>query len=164
MVYMVKKVVVAGGCFWGVEELFRFQPGVLSTEVGYTGGVNDWPTYENHDGHAEAVLITYDATQTSYRTLLEFFFRMHNPTTKNRQGNDVGDSYRSAIFYADNEEKEEAEACIAMVNMSRKWRAPVVTTLEPLVHFWPAEDFHQDYLQKKPHGYTCHRVYFDSFA
>ncbi len=160
---MAKKAVFAGGCFWGLEELFRSRPGVVSTEVGYTGGVNDNPTYENHTKHAEAVEVTYDPERTSYRDLLEFFFRAHDPTTKNRQGNDIGDSYRSAVFYATPDEKREAEECIAMVNSSAKWRDPVVTTLEPLTTFWPAEEYHQDYLQKNPHGYTCHQVYFDSF-
>lgn len=160
---MNKKAVFAGGCFWGLEELFRKEPGVLDTEVGYTGGINEHPTYENHVKHAEAIQVTYDTDRTSYHNLLDFFFRVHNPTTKNRQGNDIGDSYRSAIFYSTMEEKQEAEAFIDMVNRSGKWKDPVVTTLEPLMTFWPAEEYHQDYLQKNPHGYTCHQVYFDSF-
>lgn len=153
---------LAGGCFWGLQELIRKEPGVISTRVGYTGGRNENPTYENHPGHAEAVEIEYDNTKTSYKNLLDFFFRVHNPTTLNQQGNDVGDSYRSAIFYANEEEKKEAEEFIAMVNRSGKWKDPVVTTLEPLTKFWPAEEYHQDYLQKNPAGYTCHQIYFDT--
>lgn len=141
-----------------MEELFRGQPGVLDTEAGYTGGENDHPTYENHPGHAEALRITYDPTKTSYPQLLDFFFRIHDPTTKNRQGNDIGTSYRSAIFYADDEQKNEAEAFIARVNASHRWPDPVVTTLEPLRQFYEAESYHQDYLQKHPDGYTCHFV------
>ena len=161
---MKNKAVVAGGCFWGLEELFRSLRGVISTEVGYTGGVNANPTYENHDKHAEALEITYDDTKTSYRELIEFFFRVHDPTTLDRQGNDLGESYRSAIFYTTQEEKQVAEDVIAMVNRSGKWNNPVVTTLEPLTTFWPAEEYHQDYLQKHPNGYTCHQIYFDSFT
>lgn len=153
-----KQVVLAGGCFWGMEELFRAQPGVVDTEVGYTGGENDDPTYENHPGHAEALRITYDASQTSFKKLLDFFFRVHDPTTLNRQGNDVGTSYRSAIFYQTEEEKTEAEAFIVLVNNSGAWPESVVTTLEPLGKFTEAEDYHQDYLKKDPNGYTCHFV------
>jgi peptide-methionine (S)-S-oxide reductase len=150
--------VLAGGCFWGMEELFRKQPGVIDTEAGYTGGENDNPSYEHHPGHAEALKITYDPTKTSYPELLDFFFRIHDPTTKNRQGNDVGASYRSAIFYANDEQKKEAEAFIERVNASHRWSDPVVTTLEPLGRFYEAESYHQDYLQKNPDGYTCHFV------
>jgi peptide-methionine (S)-S-oxide reductase len=150
--------VLAGGCFWGMEELFRNLPGVVDTEAGYTGGKNERPTYENHPGHAEALKITYDPSKTSYRALLDFFFQIHDPTTRNRQGNDVGTSYRSAIFYATPEEKEEAEKMIDLVNKSGRWKDPVVTTLEPLGAFTPAEDYHQDYLQKNPGGYTCHFI------
>ena len=160
---MVKKAVFAGGCFWGLEDLFRDQPGVVATEAGYTGGRNDNPTYENHPGHAEALEVEYDPEKTSYRKLLDFFFQIHNPTTLNRQGNDVGTSYRSAIFYANEEEKAEAEKFIDIVNESGRWPGPVVTTLEPLGTFYPAEDYHQDYLQKNPGGYTCHAIYFDSY-
>lgn len=149
-------IVLAGGCFWGLEDLIRQQPGVIDTEVGYTGGSNEHPTYRNHPGHAEAVKITFDADQTSYKHLLDFFFRVHDPTTRNRQGNDVGTSYRSAIFYAHDEEKQIAQEMIDLVNASGRWENPVVTTLEPLDTFWPAEDFHQDYLVKNPGGYTCH--------
>lgn len=158
---MTNQALFAGGCFWGLEEFFRNEPGVVSTEVGYTGGVQDHPTYETHQGHAEAVLVEYDPTKTSYRNLLDFFFRVHDPTTKDRQGNDVGTSYRSAIFYASEDEKREAEDVIDMVNRSGKWQHPVVTTLEPRTTFWPAEEYHQDYLQKHPGGYTCHQVYFE---
>ncbi len=158
-----KIAVVAGGCFWGLEDLLRKIPGVISTEAGYCGGKNENPTYEFHPGHAEAVEITYDPTIISYREILDHFFRIHNPTTLNRQGNDVGSSYRSAIFYADETERQEALAMIAIVNESERWSDPVVTTLEPLKRFWPAEPYHQDYLEKHPGGYTCHAVYFESY-
>lgn len=158
-----QQIVLAGGCFWGMEDLFKNHPGVLSTEVGYSGGENDNPTYENHPGHAEALLITYNPLKISYRQMLDFFFRMHNPTTLNQQGNDVGTSYRSTIFYANKEEKKEAEEFIQIVDKSERWPDPVVTTLEPFVKFWPAESYHQDYLEKNPGGYTCHAIYFDSY-
>src|SRR3989344_7635723 len=159
---MVKKIILAGGCFWGLEDLIRQQPGVINTTVCYTGGplaggVN--PTYHNHEGHAEAVEIEYDGEKTSYKRLLDFFFQIHNPTTLNQQGNDRGTSYRSAIFYGSGEEKKEAENFINIVNKSGRWKDPVVTTLEPLKKFYPAEDYHQDYLQKNPGGYTCHAIY-----
>ncbi|MCX7632055.1 MAG: peptide-methionine (S)-S-oxide reductase MsrA [Turneriella sp.] len=166
----LKKAVLAGGCFWGMEELFRKLPGVVDTECGYCGGQVANPTYYNHEGHAEAGEITYDPEKISFRELLDFFFRIHNPTTLNRQGNDIGTSYRSAIFYSSEEEKRQAEEFIALVNASGRWSRPVVTTLEPLGEqygaagkFWPAEDYHQDYLQKNPGGYTCHRIYCDSY-
>ncbi|MEK7462024.1 MAG: peptide-methionine (S)-S-oxide reductase MsrA [Patescibacteria group bacterium] len=159
----LKKAVLAGGCFWGLEDLLRTQPGVIDTEAGYAGGKNENPTYEFHPGHAEAVEITYDPTVTSYKNLLDFFFQIHNPTTFNQQGNDKGTSYRSAIFYANDEEKKTAEEMIEIVNESERWQGPVVTTLEPLTRFWPAEDYHQDYLQKNAGGYTCHAIYFDSY-
>ena len=155
--------VLAGGCFWGLEDLVRKQPGVVDTEVGYTGGQNDHPTYQNHPGHAEALEITYNPDETSYKQLLDFFFQVHNPTTLNRQGNDRGTSYRSAIFYKDDEEKRVAEEMIDIVNDSGRWSDPVVTTLEPFTKFWAAEGYHQDYLVKNPNGYTCHRIYFDSY-
>ena len=158
-----KKAVLAGGCFWGLEDLFRRQPGVMNTEVGYTGGQNDNPTYHNHPGHAEAVEITYDPEKTSYKNILDFFFQIHNPTTLNRQGNDRGTSYRSAIFYANDEEKAVAEEIINIVNKSARWQDPVVTILDPYTHFWSAEDYHQDYLERNPGGYTCHSIYFDSY-
>lgn len=160
---MIQKAYFAGGCFWGLEELFRSQPGIMATEAGYTGGANADPTYTNHPGHAEALEITYDPSTTSYRKLLDFFFQVHNPTTLNRQGNDIGTSYRSAIFYQNDEEKNEAEAFIRIVNNSKRWKDPVVTTLEPFTKFYPAEEYHQDYLQKNPGGYTCHAIYFDSY-
>ena len=160
---MIKKAYLAGGCFWGLEDLFRKEKGIVNTEVGYTGGSAPNPTYRNHEGHAEAMLIEYDDSVTSYRHLLEFFFRVHNPTTVNRQGNDVGSSYRSAIFYQDDEEKSEAEDMIDFVNQSGKWPSPVVTTLEPLDVFYDAEGYHQDYLVKNPGGYTCHVEYFKSY-
>ncbi len=160
---MIKKAVFAGGCFWGMEELIRSRPGVVATTVGYTGGSADNPTYHHHEGHAEAVEIEYDTEQTSYKDLLDFFFQIHNPTTHNQQGNDYGTSYRSAIFYATPEEKQEALDFITIVNESARWSDPVVTTLEPFTRFWLAEEYHQDYLQKNPHGYTCHAVWFDSY-
>ncbi len=159
-----KTMIVAGGCFWGMEALFRKQVGVLDTEAGYTGGKNDNPTYESHSGHAEALQITYDTDVTSYQTLLNFFFRIHNPTTLNQQGNDKGSSYRSAIFTSNAEEIKIAEETIDMVNESGKWADPLVTTIEPLTRFWSAEDYHQDYLEKNPQGYTCHAIWFDSFT
>ncbi|MGB4594878.1 MAG: peptide-methionine (S)-S-oxide reductase MsrA [Anaerolineaceae bacterium] len=155
---MKEQIVLAGGCFWGMEQLFRAQTGVLDTETGYTGGKNANPTYQHHPGHAEALQITYDPALTNVNALLDFFFRMHDPTTRNRQGFDLGTSYRSAIFYADETQKQAAEAMIERVDVSKAWKRPVVTTLEPLTTFWPAEDYHQDYLQKLPNGYTCHFV------
>ncbi len=160
---MLKKAVFAGGCFWGMEDLIRKQPGVVDTTVGYTGGTNENPTYENHPGHAEAVEIEYDPSLTSYQNLLDFFFQIHDPTTLNRQGNDMGTSYRSTIFYADVDEKKQAEDFIRIVNDSKRWAGPVVTTLEPLTSFWPAEEYHQDYLVKNPGGYTCHLIRFGSY-
>jgi methionine-S-sulfoxide reductase len=153
-----KKAILAGGCFWGMQELIRKQPGVISTRVGYTGGANANATYRNHPGHAEAVEITYDSEQTDYRALLEFFFQIHDPTTKNRQGNDVGTSYRSAIFYVDDEQKHVALDTIADVEASGLWPGKVVTEVTPAGDFWEAEPEHQDYLQHYPSGYTCHFV------
>jgi peptide-methionine (S)-S-oxide reductase len=161
---MTKKLVLAGGCFWGLEDLIRKQSGVISTEAGYTGGKNDNPTYENHPGHAEAVEIEYNEDVTSIKKLLDFFFQIHNPTTLNRQGNDVGASYRSAIFYSNEEEKKEGEDFIAIVNDSKCWKDPVVTTLEPLTKFYKAEDYHKDYLMNNIGGYTCHAIWFDSYV
>lgn len=149
---------VAGGCFWGLEELLRNEPGVVDTEVGYAGGENDNPTYEYHPGHAETVKITYDDTATNFRQLLDFFFRVHDPTTMNRQGNDVGSSYRSAIFYEDTSQLRDARDMISLTEASNLYDAPVVTSLEPLTRYTPAEAYHQDYLQKNPGGYTCHFV------
>lgn len=147
-------LIIAGGCFWGVEELFRTQPGVVDTEVGYAGGENDHPTYENHPGHAEAIEITYDPSVTTEAELLDYFFQIHDPTTMNQQGNDIGSSYRSAIFYQNDEQKAEAEAAIERNQIY--WKAPAVTQIERIKTFWPAEDYHQDYLQKNVGGYTCH--------
>lgn len=157
-----KKAYVAGGCFWGMQELLRKEPGVLSTRVGYCGGDNENPTYTNHPGHAEAVEIVYDAQETNFIKLLDFFFRIHNPTTLNRQGNDIGSSYRSTIFYQNEEEKKLAEDFMRRVDASSVWKDPAQTTLEPFMHFWQAEEYHQDYLQKNPEGYTCHAVWFDT--
>lgn len=149
---------VAGGCFWGMEELFRTLLGVLDTETGYCGGKNSNPTYTFHPGHAETLQITYDDSVITFTQLLDFFFRIHDPTTINQQGNDIGSSYRSAIFYQNEQERIEAEHMIAVVNTSKRWPSAVVTTLEELSTFWPAEPEHQDYLQRIPHGYTCHFV------
>ncbi len=157
-----KKVYIAGGCFWGMEDLFRTRPGIKDTEVGYIGGDNDHPTYRNHPGHAEGIEITYDASETNFREILDYFFRIHNPTTVDRQGNDIGSSYRSAIFFQNDEEKTESEAMISIVNDSNKWDGTVATTLEPYSTFWPAEPEHQDYLIRKPDGYTCHFERFEA--
>jgi peptide methionine sulfoxide reductase msrA/msrB len=154
----LKEATLAGGCFWGVEELIRKLPGVVETEVGYTGGKVAHATYQNHEGHAEAIKITYDPSQISYDKLLEFFFTIHDPTTMNRQGNDVGTSYRSAIFYHDEAQREAAERIKAKVEKSGAWKRPVVTEIVPAKEFWTAEAYHQDYLQKNPNGYTCHYV------
>ncbi|MBV9496562.1 MAG: peptide-methionine (S)-S-oxide reductase MsrA [Acidobacteria bacterium] len=154
----LEKATLAGGCFWGVEELIRKQPGVVSTVVGYTGGDVKNATYENHEGHAEAVEITFDPKKTSFENILVFFFKMHDPTTLNRQGNDMGTSYRSAIFYHSEEQRRVAEQVKARVDKSGAWKRPVVTEIVPAKDFWLAEDYHQDYLQKHPNGYTCHYV------
>src|SRR5574343_2005744 len=138
----IKKAYFAGGCFWGLEELFRTQKGILDITAGYTGGENENPTYENHPGHAEALEIVYDDSITNYKNLLDFFFQIHNPTTLNQQGNDVGTSYRSAIFYQDDAEKKQAEDFIKIVNDSKRWPGPVVTTLEPFTKFYKAEEYH----------------------
>jgi peptide-methionine (S)-S-oxide reductase len=149
---------LAGGCFWGMEELVRAIPGVLATEVGYTGGDVRNATYERHNGHAEALKVVFDPKQLTYRHLLFEFFRMHNPTTKNRQGNDIGTSYRSAIFYLNEEQKHTAEEVIKTVDASGEWEAKVVTEVVPFSEFWRAEEYHQKYLVKHPHGYTCHYI------
>jgi len=158
-----KKAYIAGGCFWGMEDLFRNQKGIIDTEVGYQGGENSNPTYRNHPGHAEGIELTYDPTITSFKEILDYFFRIHNPTTIDRQGNDIGSSYRSTIFIQNEEELETAKEIIKIVNESGKWEAPVVTTLEPFDTFWPAEADHQDYLVRNPNGYTCHSERFGSF-
>ncbi len=156
-----KKAYIAGGCFWGMEELFRTQNGIIDTEVGYIGGENENPTYKFHPGHAEGIEIIYDPKVTSFKKILDYFFRIHNPTTIDRQGNDVGSSYRSAIFFQNEEEKTEAEEIIKIVNDSEKWEGNVATTLEPYSTFWNAEPEHQDYLVKNPNGYTCHFERFE---
>ena len=153
-----EKATLAGGCFWGVEELVRKLPGVLDTEVGYTGGKVKNATYQNHEGHAEAVQITFDPDRIKFEEILDFFFRLHDPTTMNRQGNDVGTSYRSAIFYHSPEQKEAAERVKKKVDQSGNWKRPVVTEIVPASDWWSAEGYHQDYLQKNPNGYTCHYV------
>jgi peptide methionine sulfoxide reductase msrA/msrB len=148
--------ILAGGCFWGMQDLIRKQPGVVSTRVGYTGGQNANATYRNHPGHAEAVEIVYDPAKTDYRALLEFFFQIHDPTTKDRQGNDKGSSYRSAIFYLDDEQKRIALDTVADVDASGLWPGKAVTEVTAASDFWEAEPEHQDYLLRIPHGYTCH--------
>ena len=148
--------VLAGGCFWGMEDLIRRQPGVLDTRVGYTGGQNDHATYRNHPGHAEAVEIVFDPTKTSYRDILAFFFQIHDPSTLNRQGNDIGTSYRSAIFPLGPEQEQVARDTIADVDASGLWPGKAVTTIEAAGPFWEAEPEHQDYLLRIPNGYTCH--------
>lgn len=154
----IEKAILAGGCFWGVEELIRDLPGVQSTVVGYTGGDVPNATYRNHGTHAEGIEVVFDADILSYRKLLEFFFQIHNPTTLNRQGNDIGLSYRSAIFYTGAAQKETAETLIKEMDASGKWPGPIVTAVEPAGDFWVAEEEHQNYLQKHPNGYTCHWV------
>jgi peptide methionine sulfoxide reductase msrA/msrB len=154
---------LAGGCFWGVEDLIRKLPGVIDTEVGYTGGNVKNATYKNHEGHAEAVKITFDPSKISYEQILEFFFKLHNPTTLNQQGNDLGSSYRSAIFYNSEQQKQVAERVKHKVDASGAWKRPVVTEIVPAKEFWTAEDYHQDYLVKNPAGYTCHYVRDISF-
>jgi peptide-methionine (S)-S-oxide reductase len=153
-----ERAVLAGGCFWGMQDLIRKQPGVMSTRVGYTGGTVRNATYRNHDGHAEAIEIIFDPEKTSFRTLLEFFFQIHDPTTLNRQGNDRGTSYRSAIFYTNDQQKKVAEDTIADVDVSGLWPGKVVTELVPANEFWEAEPEHQDYLERYPNGYTCHYI------
>jgi peptide-methionine (S)-S-oxide reductase len=153
-----EKALLAGGCFWGMQDLFRRRPGVVSTRVGYSGGDVPNATYRNHGTHAEALEIGFDPQKVSYRDLLEFFFQMHDPTTVNRQGNDIGTSYRSAIFYASEEQRRTAEAVIAAIDASGLWPGKVVTQVAPAGPFWEAEPEHQDYLERYPDGYTCHFV------
>ena len=153
-----EKAILAGGCFWGVEELFRDIPGVISTVVGYTGGDVPNATYKNHGTHAEGIEIVFDPEKLSYRKLLEFFFQIHDPTTRNRQGNDVGTSYRSAIFYLDEKQKEIATKVIEEMTASKIWPGAIVTQVVPASAFWVEEEYHQNYLQKYPNGYTCHYV------
>ena len=157
-----KTATLAGGCFWGVEELIRKLPGVIDTTVGYTGGTTSNPTYETvktgSTGHAETLQIKFDPSKISYEEILEHYFRLHDPTTKNRQGNDVGTQYRSAIFFHDDEQRQVAEKVKSRVDGSGKWGRPVVTEIVPAPTFWPAEEYHQDYLQRIPWGYNCHYV------
>ena len=158
----IKTAIFAGGCFWGVEDLIRKLPGVVATEVGYTGGRTKNATYNDvktgTTGHAEAVRISFDPARISYRQLLEFLFQIHDPTTVDRQGNDVGSQYRSAIFFLDEEQQRDALAVIAAVDASGKWPGKVVTRVEPAGEWWTAEEYHQDYLVKYPDGYTCHFI------
>lgn len=151
-----QRAVLAGGCFWGMQDLIRKLPGVSETRVGYSGGDVPNATYRNHGSHAEAIEILFDPNRISYREILEFFFQIHDPTTKNRQGNDAGPSYRSAIYYVNDIQKDTALDTIADVNASGLWPGPVVTEVEPVGDFWEAEPEHQDYLERVPHGYTCH--------
>lgn len=153
-----ERAVLAGGCFWGVQDLIRTYPGVIATRVGYTGGEVANATYRNHGNHAEAIEIIFDPSRISYRTLLEKFFQIHDPSTRNRQGNDRGPSYRSAIFYTSDEQRRTAEDTIADVNAAGLWPGLVVTEVVPASAFWEAEPEHQDYLLKNPNGYTCHFV------
>ena len=158
----MNKIILAGGCFWGMEDLFRKQIGVTETRVGYTGGHTNDPTYpklcRGDTGHAEAIEITYDETQTNYRDLLIFFFKMHDPTTVNRQGNDLGSQYRSAIFYQTEEQKEVAEKLIKDIDAAGFLTGKIVTEVTPATTFYEAEEDHQDYLEKHPNGYTCHFI------
>ena len=153
-----ERAVLAGGCFWGMQDLIRKRPGVISTRVGYSGGDVKNATYRNHGTHAEAIEVIFDPDKLSYRRLLEFFFQVHDPTTKNRQGNDMGTSYRSAIYYTSPEQKDVADDTIDDVNASGLWPGKVVTELAPVGDFWEAEPEHQDYLERIPNGYTCHYV------
>ena len=151
-----ERVVLAGGCFWGMQDLIRKQPGVIRTRVGYTGGDVANATYRNPGTHAEGIEIIFDPAKTTYRRLLEFFFQIHDPTTLNRQGNDIGLSYRSAIYFVDDAQRDEAVRTIADVEASGIWPGKVVTEIEPVGDFWEAEPEHQDYLERLPNGYTCH--------
>ena len=153
-----ERAVLAGGCFWGMQQLIRRFDGVVSTRVGYSGGDVKNATYRNHGTHAEAIEIIFDPSKLSYRRLLEFFFQIHDPTTKNRQGNDLGMSYRSAIYYENEEQKRIALDTIADVDASGLWPGKVVTEVEPAGDFWEAEPEHQDYLERYPNGYTCHFI------
>ena len=153
-----ERAILAGGCFWGVQDLIRRHPGVLATRVGYTGGDVPNATYRNHGTHAEAVEIVFDPARVSYRKILEFFFQIHDPSTRNRQGNDIGASYRSAIFFTSDEQRRIAEDTIADVDAAGLWPGKVVTEVVPAGDFWVAEPEHQDYLERFPDGYTCHFV------
>jgi peptide-methionine (S)-S-oxide reductase len=158
MTTRTETAILAGGCFWGMQDLLRRYPGVLSTRVGYSGGDVPNATYRNHGTHAEAIEIVFDPDQISYRQILEFFFQIHDPTTKNRQGNDVGMSYRSALFYLHDEQKQVAEDTVADADASGLWPDKVVTEIVPAGPFWEAEPEHQDYLEHYPNGYTCHFI------
>src|SRR4051812_27760505 len=158
MAVTTERAILAGGCFWGMQQLVRRLPGVVTTRVGYSGGDVKNATYRNHGTHAEAIEITFDRDQTTFRDLLEFFFQIHDPTTVNRQGNDRGASYRSAVFYTSDEQRRIAEDTIADVNASGIWPGKVVTEVSPAGDFWQAEPEHQDYLERYPSGYTCHFV------
>jgi peptide-methionine (S)-S-oxide reductase len=158
MTTTTETAVLAGGCFWGMQDLIRRMPGMLSTRVGYTGGNVRNATYRNHGTHAEAIELTFDPAKLSYRQILEFFFQIHDPSTRNRQGNDMGTGYRSAIYYTSDEQKTVAQETILDVNASGIWPGKVVTELEPAGDFWLAEVEHQDYLERIPNGYTCHFV------
>jgi peptide-methionine (S)-S-oxide reductase len=158
MTASIETAILAGGCFWGVQDLVRKLPGVVSTRVGYTGGDVPNATYRHHGTHAEGIEIKFDPSVISFRDLLEFFFQIHDPTTPNRQGNDVGASYRSGIYYLSQAQKREAEQTIADINASGLWPGKVVTEVKPAGDFWQAEPEHQDYLQRYPNGYTCHIV------
>jgi peptide-methionine (S)-S-oxide reductase len=153
-----ERAILAGGCFWGMQALLRRRPGVLSSRVGYTGGDTSNATYRDHGDHAEAIEVVFDPDEISYRTLLEFFFQIHDPTTADRQGNDRGRSYRSAIYYTSEDQREEAQETIVDVEASGLWPGKVVTELAPAGDFWEAEIEHQDYLERYPNGYTCHFV------
>ena len=153
---MTETAILAGGCFWGMQDLIRRLPGVVSTRVGYTGGDVANATYRNHGNHAEAIEVVFDPAQTSYRKILEFFFQIHDPTTRDRQGNDLGASYRSAIYYTSDEQRRVAQETMADVDASGLWPGKVVTQVLPAGDFWEAEPEHQDYLQRYPTGYTCH--------
>lgn len=158
----IQTAILAGGCFWGVEELFRHLEGVVSTEVGYTGGNIPNPTYEivkkGTSGHAESIKISFDPVKISYEDLLKFYFKIHDPTTRNQQGNDIGSQYRSAIFYLNEDQRKSAEKIKELVDTSKAWKKPVVTEITAATTFYSAESFHQDYLQKNPGGYTCHYI------
>jgi peptide-methionine (S)-S-oxide reductase len=156
MTRSTERAVLAGGCFWGMQDLIRRDPGVISTRVGYTSGDVPDSTYRNHETHAESIEIIFDPATISYRKILELFFQIHDPTTRNRQGNDVGVSYRSAIFYTSDDQKRVAEDTIADVDASRLWPGKVVTEVAPAGDFWEAEPEHQDYLERIPYGYNCH--------
>ena len=158
MTVLTERAVLAGGCFWGMQDLIRKQPGVIATRVGYSGGDVPDATYRNHGNHAESIEIVFDPSVVSYRRLLEFFFQIHDPTTRNRQGNDLGTSYRSAIFYLNDEQRRIAVDTIADVDASGLWPGKVVTELTPAGDFWEAEPEHQDYLERIPDGYTCHFI------